>query len=272
MEAGSVWAMRLTLLLYSIGLWHAFVTVIRQRHEIFRPALIAIAVGSVSHLAAIVMQGFAQNQAPVQSLHQMASLAGFLITWSFLVVYWRYKYDSLAAFVFPTIFLLTLVGALGGPVEPWAGEGMRTWWLSLHVGLFLLGYAALSLTFVAGVMYLIQERELKSKRPRGFSDRLPPLRKLDEMASQTLAVGFVMVTLGLVAASFYAFVEWGASWIVDPTIALAFLTWAIYVAMLFSRMVVGWRGRKGAYFAIAGFFCAALTWIVNNGVHSFMQR
>jgi ABC-type transport system involved in cytochrome c biogenesis permease subunit len=73
----------------------------------------------------------------------------------------------------------------------------------------------------------------------------------------------------VIAGSFYAFVEWGSAWIVDPTIALAFITWAICLAMVFSRLAIGWRGRKAAYLSIAGFCCAALTWIVNSGVHSF---
>src|SRR3970282_1805410 len=101
--------------------------------------------------------------------------------------------------------------------------------------LFLLGFVALFLTFVAGVMYVIQERELKSKRPRAFYYRLPPLWTLDKMASRTRAIGFVLVTMGVIAGSFYAFVEWGSAWIVDPTIALAFITWAICLAMVFSR-------------------------------------
>ena len=79
------------------------------------------------------------------------------------------------------------------------------------------------------------------------------------------------MTLGLISGSFWAFVEWGANWIVDPTIALAFVTWAIYLAMVFSRLAIGWRGRKAAYFSIVGFCSAALTWIVNSGVHTFMR-
>ena len=75
----------------------------------------------------------------------------------------------------------------------------------------------------------------------------------------------------MIAGSFWAFVEWGANWIVDPTIALAFLTWAIYLGMVFGRLAIGWRGRKAAYFSILGFCSAALTWIVNSGVHSFMK-
>ena len=235
----------------------------------FKPALASLSLGAVLHLVSIVDQGMAMGRLPVVTLHQMASVVGFLTTVTFLLAYWRYKYDSLAVFVFPTVFLLTLIASLGGAVEPWAGQSLGKWWLSIHVGLFLLGFAALFITFVAGVMYLIQERELKSKRPRTFYYRLPPLGTLDEMAYRTLAFGFVLVTLGLIAGSFWAFVEWGSNWIVDPTIALAFLTWAIYLAMVFSRVAIGWRGRKAAYFSIAGFCCAALTWIVNSGVHSF---
>jgi len=272
MGESSVFWLRVTLILYSLGLGHALVTVLRRRQKMFSMALAAISLGAVFHLVSIVDQGRELGRIPVLSLYQMASLVGFLITCTFLLVYWRYKYESLAVFVFPTVFVLTLVASLGSPIEGLSGRDLGRWWVSVHVGLFLLGYAALFLTFVAGVMYIIQERELKRKRFSGVYQRLPPLGALDDLAYRTLAVGFVLVTLGLILGSFWAFVQWGANWIVDPTIALAFITWAIYLAMVCSRWAVGWRGRKAAYFSIAGFCCAALTWIVNSGVHSFSER
>lgn len=270
MHEWSVFLLRVTLVLYSLGLWHALVTVVKRRQQMFNVALVSISVGAALHLASILMQVAALGRFPVLTLQQDASLIGFLITCIFLLVYWRYKYESLAVFVFPTVFLLTLVASLGGPVEPWAERSLGKWWLSIHVVLVFLGFAALFLTFVAGLMYLIQEHELKSKRPRAFYYRLPPLGKLDEMAYRTLAVGFVLFTMGMIAGSFWAFVRWGSNWIVDPTIALAFLTWGIYLVMVFSRLAIGWRGRKAAYFSIAGFCGAALTWIVNSGAHSFL--
>ena len=78
------------------------------------------------------------------------------------------------------------------------------------------------------------------------------MRTLDQVLHQTMAFGFISVTLGLIVASVYAASHWGSNWIVDPTIALAFATWAIYLAMTVSRVAIGWRGRKSAYFAIAG--------------------
>ena len=272
MDEWAVLWLRVALLLYSLGLWHSFATVIEQKRQIFLAALTSISLGFVFHFVSLVFDAWALGRMPVSSIYQMASMTAFLITGIFLWAYWRYKYESLAVFVFPIVFLLTLTASLGKPLEPWIRDSVGGGWLSIHVGLFLLGYAALFLTFIAGVMYLIQERELKSKRPRAFYYRLPPLNKLDQVAHQTLGFGFIAVTLGLIVASVYASARWGVSWIVDPTIALAFITWAIYLAMLFSRVAIGWRGRKSAYFAIAGFCGAALTWIVNNGAHTFMRR
>ena len=273
MDQSSVFWLRVTLLLYSLGLWHSLVTVVRRRQRMFKLALGSISLGAVLHLVSIVDQGMAMGRFPVVSLHQMASLIGFLITCTFLLAYWRYKYESLAVFVFPTVFLLTLVASLGTPVEAWGGEALGKWWLSIHVLLILLGFAALFLTFVAGDHVYHPGKGAEVEDGRGLSTTVcrrwarwmtwPTARwPWDSCSSRW----------GLIAGSFWAFVQWGANWIVDPTIALAFLTWAIYLALVFSRLAIGWRGRKAAYFSIIGFCCAAMTWIVTSGVHTFASR
>ncbi|MBI3664738.1 MAG: cytochrome c biogenesis protein CcsA [Acidobacteria bacterium] len=268
----SVFWLRVALALYSLGLWHALLTVIRRRQRLLGVALASFCVAAVFQLVSIVEEGFALGRFPVANIHQSASVVGLLITLLFLAVYWRYKYESLAVFIFPIVFVCTLIASLGHPVEPWSSPVLRSSWLFVHVVLALLGYAALFVTCVAAVMYLIQERELKSRKPRAFYYRLPPLGALDDLAYKTLAIGFVLITLGLITGSFWALVEWGTRWVVDPKIILAFVTWGIYLLMIFTRWTIGWRGRKAAYFAIVGFCCAALTWIVDSGVHSFVKR
>lgn len=270
MDHWGIFWLRVALVLYSVGLWHALKTVVDQRRQMFLAALTSISVGALFHFVALVAETWALGGMPVRSPYQIAAVCGFLITLLFLWIYWRYRYESLAVFVFPLVFILTLIGSLGEPLAPWVQETLGGWWAALHVGLFLLGYSGLFLTCVSGVMYLIQENELKSKKPRAFYYRLPPLRKLDQVSYQTLAFSFVFVTLGVIVASVWASMNWGVNWIVDPTIMLAFLTWLICLAMIFSRVAIGWHGRKSAYFAIAGFGCAALTAIVNSGAHTFI--
>ena len=268
MESIGAISLQSALLLYSFGLLDSLYCVAKQRRKLFRPALYAFVAGALLHLVSIAYSSVQLGRFPVQTLQQMSSLASFFMTAVFLAVYVRFKYESLAVFVFPPVFLLTLASVLGaGSAAP--SRPMLQWWISIHATLFLLGYAALFLTCVAGVMYLIQERELKSKRPRAFYHRLPPLGKLDEIGYRALAAAFVLITLGLIAASVWAFAKWGPNWVVDPTIMLAFLTWGIAFATVTGRFAAGWRGRKGAFLSIAGFACAALTWVVNSGAHNF---
>ena len=89
----------------------------------------------------------------------------------------------------------------------------------MHVVLVLVGYAALLFTAVAAVLYLMQERELKRKKPRSFYHRLPPLGTLDDLITSFMGLGFVLITLAVIAGSTWAFVELGTRWIADPKIA-----------------------------------------------------
>ncbi len=70
----------------------------------------------------------------------------------------------------------------------------------IHIILVLLGYAALVLTALAAVFYLIQERQLKRKKSMALLERLPPLGTLDNLISKSLGFGFVLLTVGVVTA------------------------------------------------------------------------
>jgi len=132
----------------------------------------------------------------------------------------------------------------------------------------LLGYAALLVMAAASIIYLIQERNLKSKGRRMLSDRLPPLGTLDELITWATAIAFVLITLGLVAGSTWAFIESGTRWIREPKIVISLLTWGFYLAMAYLRVMEGWRGRKAAYMAITVVGCSALTWVAHVGLRN----
>ena len=74
--------------------------------------------------------------------------------------------DSLSVFIFPLVFVMSLVATLGNPVTTLSNPLLRNAWLTVHIVLVLLGYAALLLTAGASLLYLFQERELKSKKPQ----------------------------------------------------------------------------------------------------------
>src|SRR5260370_37081514 len=113
----------------------------------------------------------------------------------------------------------------------------------LRVVLWLLGCAARFFTAVGAVIYLLQERELKRKKPRSFYHRLPPLGTLDDLITRFMGLGFVLITLAVMVGSACAFVSFETQWIADPKFGISLFTLAVYLSMAFLRGSGGWLGR-----------------------------
>jgi len=258
-EMSVIW-LRVAAALYSLGLVHAILTLVRRREHLFRIALGAFGLGSVFHFVSIVEEGIVNNRCPITNFYETLAMCAFLIVVVYLFVHWRYKLESLSVFIFPLVFVMVLVATMGNPVSAWSSPVVRNAWLTVHIVLVLLGYAALSLTAVASALYLFQERELKTKKPRGLSYRLPALGTLDDLISKSMAIGFVLITLAVVAGSTWGFIELKTAWIKQPKIVISFVTWGIYLAMVALRTIAGWRGRKAAIMTMTAVGFAVVTW------------
>ncbi len=272
----SLFWLRVAMALYSLGLLHALITVIARRSRMFRYALASISVGAVFHLVSLVEEGLSIERLPVATFPQAVSVLAFVVVISFLLIYWRYRFEALGVFIFPLVFMLTLAAAVGPDRAGGSAPLLHSFWLYLHAGLIFLGHAMLFVTFAAGLMYILEERELKRKKPRAFYYRLPPLESLDDLAHKTLSLGFPLITVGIIIGGIFAAAKMGPNWALDPKVAWSFVTWFIYLGLIFSRWTAGWRGRKAAYFAIAGFCAVVATWGTSfsaaSGFHSFLSR
>jgi ABC-type uncharacterized transport system permease subunit len=262
-ESSLLW-LRVAAGLYSLGLLDAIITVLRRRESLFRIALGAFGIGALFQLVSIVEQGLVQNHFPANDIFETLSLCAWVVTVAFLGIYWRYKAESLSVFVFPLVFVMTLVAALRNPVSKWQSESVRNTWLTIHIVLAVLAYAALLFTAVAAVVYLMQERQLKQKKARSFYRLFPPLGTLDELISRSLSAGFAFITISIIIGSVWAYIEYGTSWIDNGLITTSFITWGIYLALIFFRVSAGWRGRKAAILAIVALCCSAITWIAHS--------
>src|SRR5260370_25951301 len=147
-EMSVIW-LRVAAALYSLGLLHSILSIARQREGLFRPPLTAVRVGALLHLVSIVDEGLITGHCPISNFYETISMCALLIVTLFLFVHWRYKIESFSVFIFPLVFLMTLVASMGRPVAAWSSPGVRNVWLTTHIVLVLLGYAALLLTAVA---------------------------------------------------------------------------------------------------------------------------
>jgi ABC-type uncharacterized transport system permease subunit len=270
-EMSVIW-LRVAAALYSLGLVHAILTLVRRREHLFRVALAAFSIGAVFHFVSIIEEGLRYNRCPIGNVYETVSMCAFLVVLLYLSIHLRYRLESLSVFIFPLVFVMTLVSTMANPVSTWSNPLVRSVWLTVHIVLALLGIAALLFTTVASLLYLFQERELKAKKPRKFYYRLPALGTLDDLISKSMGTGFVLTTLAVIAASTWTFIEHKTDWIRQPAIDISFFTWGIYMVLVFLRTTAGWRGKKAAIMTVTVLGFSALTWAAHARLGFLLKR
>ena len=187
----------------------------------------------------------------------------------FYVIFERvYGQRSLGAVLFPGIAALFTISLIFFPehIEPLIPALQANRILAIHVGMMMLSYSALSVSFGAAVLYFVQGGQ------RRFA-RLPSSKKLDEIAYKSVLVGFPMLAFGIALGAWWANSAWGRYWGWDPKETSALVTWLIYAGYLHARGLKGWKGNRSAAILIVGYAAVLFTYFAVNlwvsGLHSY---
>lgn len=231
-----------------------------QREEIVhRLASLATIAAWALHTLGLISLAVETGRPPLGTLAGSVSMAIWVVVLLDVWVERHYGVKVLGAFVLPVVLILsfkTMVGPSGFvQIAPTLGGA----WVWVHIALATVGIAAFVLNFAGAAMYILQERQLKAKRPGTFYYRLPALETLDRLTYRTLALGFPFLTVGLILGALWAGTAWGSVFTFDPMALFSFVAWAIYAATLAGRAAAGWHGRRAAYFALVGFAALVVT-------------
>lgn len=232
-----------------------------------------VTIGFGIHTLAIVIRYTEAGYTPVTNLYESLSFFAWMIIIVLLVTKTKYQIKVLGSFLTP-IALILMVIAFSLPKEIHSlAPVLRSYWHPFHVIFSFLGNAIFTLTFCSGVMYLLQEHQIKSKKIGALTKRLPPLKVLDDLNYQSLTFGFPFLTIGIITGAIWAEVAWGRYWGWDPKETWSLITWLLYAALLHQRLTVGWRGRKAAMMSIFGFMAVLFTFLGVNlllpGLHTY---
>ena len=241
---------------------------------LFREPLRKLANGGVAlgfglHTLAILTRYGEAGHTPVTNLYESLSFFAWMIMGLLLMAAWRYNVKVLGVFLSPVALLLMVFSlALPKEIVPLA-PALKSFWHPFHVTFAFLGDACFALAFCCGVMYLIQEHQLKSKRVGTLVRRLPSLQVLDDLSYRALAWGFPLLTLGIITGAIWAEYAWGRYWGWDPKETWALITWLWYLLVLHLRGVRGWRGIRLTVLVVAGFVVvlfafAGLPWLMRT--------
>jgi ABC-type uncharacterized transport system permease subunit len=263
--------LRIAVLLYGIAALAVLPAALynrpRWRHLAMPAALFAV----FFHFVALAeMLNAAHHALPVDT-HESLSMLGLLLGAAFLILATVYRTVSFGVFLLPVAALLTLVPAFRPGAEVLDYPLLHTGWLFLHVALLLAAYAALLISLIASVLYLIQERRLKQKRTSQARSWLPPLETTDQIALKSLLFGLPCMTAGLLIGSVVALETIGPAFFADPKVLLSLAMWVVYIAMIYIRRHSGLRGRRAVYLSGFVFLIVLAVWAANqlSVVHRF---
>jgi cytochrome c-type biogenesis protein CcsB len=250
----------LALICYACATGLALAYLVQREEIVHRIAGLFTLAGWIAHSIALIVLAVETGRPPIGSLPQAVSTAIWVVVLLEMLVERHYRMPALAAFVMPVVVVLSIKAQAARPAAlEQLGAAFQGAWVWIHITLAMIGIAAFILNFAGALMYLLQERQLKTKRPGAFYYRLPDLQTLDRLTYRTLALGFPFLTTGLILGALWARTAWGGVLTFDPLASLSFLAWTIYAATLAGRAVAGLHGRRAAYFAVLGFTMLVLT-------------
>ena len=244
---------------------------ITQKKHVRRIARAVFFAAAILHTANIIARYVEAGHTPITSIHETISFFAWSISWCYLSFRWRYTVKNFGTFASIMVVLLMLIASLASrkimPLPP----TMQSWLLPVHASISIVADAFLALAAIGGVMYLLQERELKQKRFGYFFSRLPSLEALDKLNQHCISIGFPLMTLGMFTGYIWARQIWGGrDWHWDPKIIWSMITWFLYAGLMHQRFTMGWRGRRAALMTIIAFGAVLLTlWFQLKGVHNY---
>jgi ABC-type uncharacterized transport system permease subunit len=178
---------------------------------------------------------------------------------------------AVGVFVLPLVLGLIIAGWFAPRQSDWLEwGGMTAFWGTVH-GIFLLGGAVFTcVAFFAGLMYLVQMRRLKAKRPSRFGLALPSLEQSERINRGAITIAFPLLTFGLLIGIILSMVPRtpanGATiahtlqW-TDPKVLSALLMWLVFAVLLHARFRPAMRGKSIMVLTIVAFGFLVFTWV-----------
>ncbi|MGH9704046.1 MAG: cytochrome C assembly family protein [Candidatus Acidiferrales bacterium] len=252
------------LLLYAISLalylWHLN----GNDRRIGYGASLALVAALVLHYFALLQRSHLVHSVPYDDLYGSMSLFAWLLAFTYLALETFHRQRTVGAFVMPVVIVWLVVAMLNAPRAVPAPAPARGALFALHVTLNILAYAAFALSFVLSLIYLLQNRMLRARKPTRVFWRFPPLDVLDTMSRSSVAVGMAALLVGAAFGFVWEHRLRGTYGSGDPKVLVTALILLLYGAYLWLARAIRWRGARAALLCAWNFVLVIFSYSIVN--------
>jgi len=126
-------------------------------------------------------------------------------------------------------------------------------------------------SLIAGLFWIVWSKGMSLKRV--LNQYVPSQDILDDVTYRMIAIGWPLLTGGIITGAVWANSAWGTYWSWDPKETWSLITWFVYAIYLHARYVRGWKGTQMAVISAVGFLAVIFTYLgvnlVLSGLHSY---
>jgi ABC-type uncharacterized transport system permease subunit len=119
-----------------------------------------------------------------------------------------------------------------------------------HIIIAIFAFSIFCLAALQALLLAWQQKLLRTHKISGLLQMLPPLEATEVLLFQTVAVGFLLLTIMLVS-SLFAFTDYFNGALLHKTL-LTMLAWCIFAILLAGRYFLGWRGQIAINYTLCG--------------------
>lgn len=210
------------------------------------------------HGTYLALSTVAFRHVPTANTWESLSFIAFALALVYMVLEWRLGERSTGVFLLAVSLLFQTLSSAFITHTRDVPDILRSPMFAVHVTAALMGYVALAVSAVYGVMYLIQYRQLKEKNAGLLFQRLPNLETLSRLNIGALGFGWLGLTVAIVAGVTWATTlevqgRLEGTFYTDPKFLLTVGLWTLYGLCLGGRYVLRWANRTLATVSIVGF-------------------
>jgi cytochrome c-type biogenesis protein CcsB len=222
-------------------------------------SIIIIAIGFGFNTAAIINRWFEAGRPPFKTLYESLILFCWCIVLLYLIIEILHKVRAVGIFASVTSVIILTYAIFKIDIDiinlPAA---LQSGWFIPHVVVYFIGYAALFISFVTAILYLIYPDKKKLADGNILGQEY---LDFDLYTYKVIVFGFTMLTIGLLIGALWAKEAWGDYWVWDPKETWSLISWMVYIVYFHFRFVKGWRGKKAAWLSIIGFAAIMITYL-----------
>lgn len=243
-----------------------------KRAAISKFATGATGLGFIALTTSIGMQSVATDGTRLTGENVLILMAWALVGVYFILEH-VIKVKTYGALLVPIALVVLLVAQVMGAssavlegLSPRQQELLESWRVGIHVALIAFANAGFLVSAAGSLLYLVLERQLKSRKSTRLFNRLPSLAQTDAVARRSVVWAFPVYTAGILLGVLRAVETDVQLWWADARVILSGLVWFAFGAYQFMRWRQGWAGRSAAYIALVGFVLVAILSVIARTV------